>query len=145
MIQQKISEDIKTAMKAKDAPTLETLRMLKSEIDKKELAKGGAMTEDEVMAILKTYVKQQEEGRESFATGGRQDLADKAVVEIALVKKYLPAEMPVAEIEIIAKAKISEMNATAKDFGKVMGAVMKEVAGRADGATVTAVLKKMLQ
>ena len=145
MLQQKINDDIKTAMKAKDAATLETLRMLKAEIGKKEMVKGEAVTDDEIMAILRTYAKQQEEGKENFAKGGRQDLVDKAITEIALVKTYLPTEMSEAEIEKIAKAKISELNATAKDFGKVMGIVMKEVAGRAEGATVTAVLKKMLQ
>lgn len=142
---QKLSDDIKAAMKAKDAAKLETLRMLKAEIGKKEIAKGSEVTDDEVLAIFRTYIKQQEEGRENFAKGGREDLAQKAIAEIALVKTYLPAEMPESEIEAIAKAKITEMNATAKDFGKVMGAVMKEVAGRAEGSTVTAVIKKMLQ
>jgi len=142
---QKISDDIKSAMKAKDSAKLETLRMLKSEIGKKEIAKGKEVTDDEAFAILRTYAKQQEEGKENFAKGGRQDLVDKATAEIALVKTYLPAAMSEADIEIIAKAKISELNATAKDFGMVMKAVMAEVAGRAEGAAVTGVIKKMLQ
>ncbi|MEI7741344.1 MAG: GatB/YqeY domain-containing protein [bacterium] len=140
-----ISADMKTAMKAKDADTLQTLRMLKSAIDMKAIAKGGELTEEENQAVLRTYVKQQEEGRESFAAGGRADMAEKATAEIALVKKYLPTEMTEEELEKIIKAKVLELNATAKDFGKLMGAVMKETQGRADGAKVGALIKKMVQ
>jgi len=144
-ISAKIDAEIKSAMKAKNAPALEVLRMLKTAISMKEIEKGKEVTEDEALAILKSYVKQQEDAKASFAQGGRADLVAKSEAEIAFVKQYLPAAMPEAELRKIVQAKIAELQATPAMMGKVIGAVIKETQGRADGAMVQQVIKEMLK
>ncbi|MFH0928570.1 MAG: GatB/YqeY domain-containing protein, partial [bacterium] len=131
---ERLDADLKIAMKARDAATLDTLRMIKSAAKMKEIEQMKPLTDEDVQAVVKTYIKQQEDAKTNFVAGGRADLVAKAETEIALVKKYLPEQMPEVEIREIAKKKIQELGATAQDIGKVIGAVMKEVAGKADGS-----------
>jgi len=90
-------------------------------------------------------VKQYKDALNDFTTAGRTDLAEKQKAEIELLERYVPAPMPEAEIEALCVAAIKEMGATQKDMGKVMGSVMKQVAGRADGNTVREILQKHLK
>lgn len=141
----KIEGDMKEAMKARNAAALSTLRMLKSALVKRELEKGSALSDDDAIAVLRTYVKQQEEAKESFEKGGRSELLAEAVAEIELVKQYLPTMMSEEETQVIVAAKIAELGATSvKEMGKVVGAVMKAAEGKADGAIVSKIVKEKL-
>ncbi len=139
-----IDSDLKEAMKAKDEQRLSALRLVRSALKNKQIDLGHALTEEEVQAVVRTMVKQYRDALNDFVVAGRTDLADKQNAEIAILESYLPAQMPDADIETIAKTVIAAQNATAKDAGRVMGAVMKEIAGRADGNRVKDVIAKLL-
>lgn len=139
-----IDADLKTAMKDKNAAALDTLRMLKTAAKMKQIDLMRPIEDEEVQAVIRTYIKQQEEAQENFTKGGRTDLAAKADAEIILAKKYLPAQMSEAEVKAIVEKKVTELKATSADYGKVMGAVMKEVSGKADGGLVGKVVKEVL-
>ena len=141
----KIETEIKNAMRAKNAPALDVLRLIKSAVAMKEIEMGKEATEDDVLAILKTYLKQQEDAKVSFVAGGRAGLGAKAEAGIALVKQYLPASMPEEELRKLVQMKIVELQATPAMMGKLIGAVMKEAGGKADGAMVQKVVKELLK
>ena len=133
-LKEKFNADIKEAMKAKDANTLGTLRMLVAVVNNEEIekrAKTGeaALTDDEIMKILRRENKKREESVRIYTEGGRADLADKEKVEIAIIAKYLPGEMSNAEVEVIVKRVIAEGN---KTIGDVMKKVIAETGGRAN-------------
>lgn len=140
-----IDGDLKLAMKSHDASAVETLRMLRATMKNAQIDKQRPLTDEDVLALIRTTLKQLKDAAEQYAAGGRQDLVAKADVEAALLRKYLPAALPEAELQAIVAAKIAEMGKDPKLFGKVMGAVMKEVAGRADGAAVQAAVKAALE
>jgi len=146
MISERIENDLKTAMKARDELRLQVLRMLKSDIRYKKIELGHDLSDDEVIAVLSTAGKKRKEAVEGYRLGGRQDLADKELVEYDIIKQYLPEQLSEEElIKLIDKA-IAESNATSvKDFGLVMKAVMSEVRGRADGKVVNAAVKMRLE
>lgn len=131
-------------MKQKNEPVLSTLRMVRSALKNKQIDLQHELSDDEAVAVIRTMVKQYRDALADFAASGRQDLVDKQTMEIALLEKYLPADMPEAELETICERIIKEQNATPKDMGRVMGLVMKEVDGRADGNTVRAIVQKIL-
>lgn len=142
---EQIGSDLKDAMKAKDETTLSTLRMLKSALKNKEIDLMRPMTEAEVLDIVKIQVKQLKEAIEQFEAGGRSDLAEGNRVELDVLKKYMPAELPDAELESIVKEAVIQSGATSKaDMGKAMGFVMKAVSGRADGTRVKSLVEKIL-
>ena len=145
-LKEKFNADIKEAMKAKDANTLGTLRMLVAVVNNEEIekrAKTGeaALTDDEIMKILRRENKKREESVRIYTEGGRADLADKEKVEIAIIAKYLPGEMSNAEVEVIVKRVIAEGN---KTIGDVMKKVIAETGGRANGKYVSELVKKLL-
>lgn len=139
-----IDLDLKEAMRNKEEQRLSTLRMLRASLKNKQIELQHELGDDEVAAVIRTMVKQYRDAVNDFEKAGRNDLADRQQQEITILEAYLPAAMPEAEIETIAKKIIDASQATAKDLGKVMGAVMKEVAGRADGNTVRAIVQRML-
>lgn len=141
---ERIDQEMKDAMKAKDEAKLSTVRMVRSALKNKQIDLGHPLTDDEAQAVVRTMVKQYKDAVTDFTTAGRTDLVDKQNAEIAILETYLPAQMSDADIEGIAKSVIAAQNATAKDIGRVMGAVMKEVAGRADGNRVKDVIGKLL-
>lgn len=142
---ERIDHDVKEAMKAKKTEEVSTLRMAKAALKNKEIESGAALNDDAAQAVVKTLVKQYKDALNDFKTAGRSDLAEKQEAEIRLLEAYLPAQMPAEEVEkIVAKVLEGMPGATAKDMGKIMGAVMKEVAGRADGTVVKEVLQKKL-
>ena len=140
---QEILGDLTEAMKAKQADRLSVLRMLKTAVENERIAAMKRDTEPDdafVMTVLKRYKKQQEDALVDFERGGRLDAVEKAKAEIALVSAYLPAEMDDAALDAIVQDVLKEMPEP-RDFGRVMGVVMKRVAGaagRADGARVKA-------
>ena len=141
----KITSDMKEAMKAKNNATLSTLRLLRSAIKNKQIDLGHELSDEEVQAVVKSQAKQLKDAIESFSAGDREDLADKARSEVKILETYLPEEMSDEELEKIVKQTIEESGATSKaDMGKVMGAAMKAVKGQADGNRVKEMVMKGL-
>ena len=141
-----IQKDIITAMKAKDDITLRGVRAIKAAL---MLAKtdgsGVAMTEEGEIKLLQKLVKQRKESLAIFEQNGRETLAQTEREEIAVIERYLPQQMSEAELEGIIKGIIAETGAIGmKDMGKVMGATNKKVAGQAEGAAISAIVKKLL-
>lgn len=148
---EKIQNDTKEAMKAKDELKLSVLRMLSSAIKNKELekrAKTGkeeALNDEEVVASIRSEAKKRKDATEEFEKGGRRDLAEKETAELKILENYLPAEMPDEDLEKIAKEVVAGLGeVTQKDFGRVMGEVMKRMKGEAGGDRVSAAVKKLL-
>ena len=146
-LNEQIAADLTTAMKAKDAARLSTLRMLKAAITNKGMVEKGRDLEDaEVLQVVASLVKQRRDSIEQFAKAGRTDLVDKETAEIAILEHYLPPAITAEEIDAAVAAAISETGATsAKDIGKVMKAVMPKLAGKnADGRMVNEAVRRKL-
>jgi len=145
MLIEQISNDLKEAMKAKDADTLSTLRMLKSAVKNKEIDAQKELTDEEISAIIKMQVKQLREAGEVAAAAGRPETVEAADREIALLEKYLPTQMDDATLAAVVKDALAVAGTTSKaDTGKAMGAAMKAVGGRADGSRVKAAVESIL-
>ena len=141
----KIENAVKDAMRSRDAETLSVLRMFLAAVKNREIekrAKGGEMSEDDVMAVLKSEVKKRRDAITEFQKGGRQELADKEAREMMILEKYLPAEISDEEIEKLLQPLVA--GASVSDFGRVMSAAMKAVAGRASGDRVSAMVRRLL-
>jgi len=143
----KISEDIKAAMKARDKVRLETLRNIKKVFLEAKTAPGANDTLDDADAlkILQKLAKQGRETAKTFADNGRQDLADGELAQAAVIEEYLPQPMTDAEIEAEVVKIIAETGAQGmKDMGRVMGVASKKFAGKADGRAISTVVKRLL-
>ncbi len=139
-IAEQVREDVKTAMKAKEPDKVQALRQILSELDR--AAKDG---NDDELAVLRTARKKRVEAAKAFRDGGRSDSAAQEESEAAIIDGYLPAQMDDEKLGAIVASKIEELGATSMaDMGKIMGAVMKEVGGEADGGRVQAVVKEQL-
>ena len=138
-LEQQLSADIATAMKAKDAARLTPLRMLKAALMNKSVEKNRALEAGEELQVVSTLVKQRRDSIEQFTNGGRTDLADKERAEIAILETYLPPSVSVEEIEQVVAQAIADTGATGpKDMGKVMKAVMAALTGKTvDGKTIS--------
>lgn len=145
---QKISDDMKDAMKAKDQMRLDALRLIKAALMNKEVATGvhKELTEAEEIAVLQALVKQRKDSIDQYTKAGRADLAEKEAAEMRIAEKYLPAAPPDAEIAAAVEAAVAETGASGpKDMGKVMKAVKEKFAGRAvDGGMLSAKVKARL-
>lgn len=143
-----IEQDLKEALKARDSMRADTLRGLKSRIQG-ELTKSGSngkeLTEPEILALVKSEIKKRRDAAEAFSKGGRAEQAQKEQDEAAILQKYLPPQMPEAELSAIIEKTITEMSATAADFGKVMGKLKAQVGDSADGGTLSRLLKERLK
>ncbi len=149
MLTTQIREDMKNAMKAKNDLTRDTLRGAMSAFTNELVAKGkkptDELTEAEAIAVLKRLAKQRKDSIEQFTAGGRRELAEKEARELAVIEKYLPQTAGREEIEKVARTKMTELGITdASGVGKLTGAVMKEMAGRADGNDVKAVITTLV-
>jgi hypothetical protein len=142
----KVGADIAAAMKAKDAPRLSALRMLKAAIMNKSVEKGRDLEDAEVLQVVSALVKQRRDSIEQFAKAGRTDLVDKETAEVGVLEQYLPPAVPAEEIEAAVSEAIAETGAASpKDIGKVMKAVMPKLAGRnADGRLVNDAVRRKL-
>jgi uncharacterized protein YqeY len=141
-----LSADLTAAMKAKDAPRLSALRMLKAAIMNKGVEKGRDLDDGEILQVVSSLVKQRRDSIEQFANAGRTDLVDKETNEIAVLERYLPPAVTPAEIDAAVAAAVAETGATSpRDMGKVMKAVMPKLAGKnADGKAVNEAVRKKL-
>lgn len=144
-IKEQLMVDLKEAMKQKQKLRKSVITMLKAAIKQVEIDQRVELTNDQVIDIVATQVKQKRSVIEEFLKGGREDLAEEAKEEIAVLEKYLPEQLTVDELKVIISDAIAETNAsTMKDMGKVMGMVNPKVKGRADGKTVSQIVKDFL-
>ena len=145
-LEQTLTADIVTAMRAKDATRLTALRMLKTALTNKSIEKGRALEGAEELQVVSMLVKQRRDSIDQFTKGGRVDLADKEQAEIAVLDVYLPASASDEEIATAVKAAVAETGATtAKDMGKVMKAAMAALAGKTvDGKKVNEEVRRSL-
>ncbi len=145
-VREQLRSDLRDAMRAKDVPRRSTIRMLEAAIKNAEIEKRGAeLPESDVLAILQRQVKQRRESIEQFEKGGRDDLAEIERVEIAIIEQYLPRQLSREEVTERARAVIDQVGASGPgDRGKVMGMLMKELRGEADGSLVNAVVGQLL-
>ncbi len=145
-LKQRITTDLTAAMKAKDAARLSTLRMVKASMTNREIEKGGELSDEELMKVMQSLVKQRRDSVEQYEKAGRQELADKELSEIKIIEEFLPQAASREEIEKAVESAIAETNAkTMRDMGAVMKAVQARLAGRsADGRTVSEVVKNQL-
>jgi len=145
-VRNRISQDLKTAMKAKEALRVSTLRLMISEIERKEKEKGLPVQEEAIIQILYSMIKKRKEAIELFLKGGRQDLADKETNEIPIIESYLPKQLSEDEIRQEVLSAITELNArSVKEVGKVMGVLSKKLAGKAQGSAISQIAKEELQ
>ncbi len=147
-LSQQITDDMKTAMREKNAVALNTIRMLKSAIKNAAIEKGGVegeLNDIEVVAVIRKQVKTRQDSISQFEGAGRQDLADKEKEELVILEKYLPQAMSEAEVDALIDQAIAEVGATSKkEMGQVMKLVQERAAGRADGKALSqAVMAKL--
>ncbi|EOH86565.1 GatB/YqeY domain-containing protein [Enterococcus pallens] len=142
----RLNEDMKQAMRSKDKESLQVIRMLKAAVQNEQINTGQELSEDEELTVLSREMKQRRDSLTEFEKADRTDLADKVKKEIVIVEKYLPAQLSEDEIRSIVSDAIAKTGAASpKEFGKVMGAVMPKVKGKADGNQVNAIVKELLQ
>ena len=142
----RISQDLKIAMKAREALRVSTLRLMLSEIERKEKEKGLPAEEEAIIQIFYTMIKKRREAIELFIKGNRQDLADKEEKEIPIIEAYLPKQMSEDEIRQEALAVMSELGVSGvKELGKIMGVLSKKLAGKAQGSIISRIVKEELQ
>ena len=141
-----VNKAITDAMKAKDAARLVALRMLKAAFMNREVERGRALDEGEARQVVSALVKQRRDSIEQFTKGGRKDLADKETAEIAVLEGYLPPAVNADELEKAVDAAIASSGATsARDMGRVMKAVMADLAGKTvDGKAVNELVRRKL-
>ena len=144
-LKDQITEDMKTAMRAKDSDRLGTIRLLLAALKQKEVDERVELDDAAVVAIVDKLVKQRKDSVAAFTTGGRADLADKEASEIKVLETYLPQRMGAEEVAAEVKAIVAELGAKGPgDMGKVMGAVKTRLAGKADMGQVSAAVKAAL-
>ena len=144
---EKVSEDIKTAMKAKDKVALDTLRNIKKVFLEAKTAPGAndTLTDDTALKLIQKLVKQGKDSAEIYLQQGRQDLAEGELAQVKVMEAYLPQQMSAEELEAALKEIIAEVGATSgKDMGRVMGVASKKLAGKAEGRTISAKVKELL-
>lgn len=141
----RITEDMKAAMKAQNVELLATLRMLKSALQNQEIALGHGLTDVETMAILEKQAKQRRDSIEQYHAGNREDLADIEATELKIIEGYLPQKLGTEELTKLVDAAIATTGATTiSDMGKVIKMVMEKAAGAADAKTISDIIKSKL-
>lgn len=147
MLFDEISEGIKEAMKAKDAVRRDTLRNVKKVFLEAKTAPGAndELSDADALKILQKLAKQGRESAEIFTQQGRADLAENELAQVRVLEEYLPKQLSEAELESALRAIITELGVTeAREMGKVMGVATKQLAGKADGKAISAMVKKIL-
>ena len=140
-----LTEDMKTAMRAKDQVSLSTIRLINAAIKQFEVDERTEADDAKVISILTKMVKQRKDSAKIYAEAGRQDLADKENAEIEILNRYLPQMMSAEEIKTVVEAVIAETGASGMaDMGKVMGVLKTRLAGKADMGEVNKILKAAL-
>jgi uncharacterized protein YqeY len=144
-LKEKITEDMKNAMRAKEAARLATIRLLTSAIKQKEVDERIEVNDEQVLGIIEKMIKQRKDSITQFEAGGRQDLADIEKSELAILSTYMPAALSEAEVQAEVQAAVAASGAAGpQDMGKVMGVLKPKLAGRADMTAVSAMVKAAL-
>ena len=144
-LKDQITEDMKTAMRAKDSERLGTIRLLLAACKQKEIDERVVLDDAAVVAIVDKLIKQRKDSIEAFQKAERKDLADKEAAELLVLQAYLPARLSQEEVTAAVQAIVSELGASGPgDMGKVMGAVKAKLAGKADMGQVSAAVKAAL-
>jgi uncharacterized protein YqeY len=140
-LNEKIADDLKNAMKAKDQTAMTALRALKSAVKYaavEKLGADGVLSDPDILAVVRKQLKQRRDSADQFTSGNRADLADKEIAEIAILERYLPTAMSEAEIHQLVDSVIAELGATSKQqMGQVMKVLQERSAGRADGKALS--------
>lgn len=146
-LEQKVMTDLKTAMLAKDEKSLRSLRAIKASILLAKTAEAGKaeLSEDDEIKLLQKLVKQRKDSLEIYRQQNRSDLAQKEEEEIEVIEKFLPSQLSADELKAMLSSLIAELGAQSPaDMGKVMGAATKKLAGKADGKSISAMVKELL-
>jgi len=144
-LQEKISEGLKTALKAGDQSRLKTLRLLKSDLTYKEKELGRKLSDEDVLAVLSTAAKKRTEAMDEYRRGGREDLYEEERIEYQIVKEFLPEQLSLEELGELIDNAIKEVGASSvNDLGAVMKILMPSIRGRADGKKVNIAVREKL-
>ena len=144
-LKEQITEDMKTAMRAKDSGRLATIRLLTAAIKQKEVDERIELNDEQVLSTIEKMIKQRKDSITQFEAGGRQDLADIEKAELAVLATYMPAQLSDAEVQAEVAAAVTAVGAAGpQDMGKVMGVLKPKLAGRADMTAVSALVKAAL-
>ena len=144
-IREKIDSDLKEALKSGERLSVSALRLLKSALKNKEIEKGKALTDDDILSVLSSQAKQIRESIAEYEKAGREDLASKEKAELAVLQRYLPEQLTEGELQRLIKETIKETGASSpKDIGRVMKALMPRIKGRADGKAVNQMVRELL-
>jgi uncharacterized protein YqeY len=142
----RIEDDMKTALRAKDRARLESIRMLRAAIQRREVDERTELDDPGVLSVIQKLIKQSQDAVTQFQAGNRQDLVEKEQHNIDILKAYLPAPLDASDLEALVRAAITEADATnIRDMGQVMGILKSKLQGRADMATVSQIVKSLLQ
>lgn len=145
MLAERIDQDMKSAARAKEARRLNTIRMLKSQMKYREIEKGNALDDADVIAVIGSMIKQRKDSAAQYTAGGRPELAANENAEIAILEAYLPSQLTDAELAALVQESVAAAGAKGpKDMGSVMKAVMPKIAGRAEGKRVSDAVKSAL-
>ena len=146
MLKKRLQDDIKTALKSGDKQRRMTLGMVIAAIKNKEIEKRGELSEEEIVAVIASEIKKRRDAVVQYEKGGRPELAEQEKQEMNILMGYMPEQMSEDEIRAEVKKVISEMGAKdIREMGKVIGAVMPKLKGKADGQTVSKIVKEELQ
>ena len=144
-LKETLSEDMKTAMRAKDSEKLATIRLINAAIKQREVDERIELGDDQVLSVIEKMIKQRKDSITQFEAGGRQDLADKEKSEINVLAAYMPAQMSEAEVQAEVATAVTQAGASGpQDMGKVMAVLKPKLAGRADMTAVSALVKAAL-
>ncbi len=144
-LKEKITEDMKAAMRAKESEKLATIRLLTAAIKQREVDERIELSDEQVLAVIEKMIKQRKDSITQFEAGGRQDLADIEKAEMAVLSAYMPAQLSDAEVQAEVQAAVAQVGAAGpQDMGKVMGVLKGKLAGRADMTAVSAMVKAAL-
>ena len=145
-LQEQLTTDMKEAMKSHDKDRLAVIRMVRGAIRQQEIDGQKELSDEDVIAVMSKEIKMRKDSIEEFKKGGREDLIAKKQAEIDVLMPYMPAQLSEDEVRELVKAAVAETGAaTPKDMGRVMGALMPKVKGRADGKLVNTLVRSMLQ
>lgn len=143
-LQERLEANFKKAMKEKNEFALSVLRMARAATKNKQIELRRELKDEDVTGVLRAMVKQYRDAYQDFKSAGREDLAERQQAEIEILESYLPPAMSETELETICRRVITEQNGTREKLGQLIGQVMKQAAGRADGNQVRQMLEKML-
>ena len=144
-LQEQLVEELKAAMRQRNEVLVSTLRLLRADIQNREIELRKPLDDASVVAIISKQVRQRQESIEAFRKGDRPEMAEREAAEMAILQEYLPEQLPRAEVEALAAKVIREVGAAGPgDLGKVMGPLMQQVRGKADGGEVRSIVSELL-